>query len=244
MSMSYAFPAPVAAPPTVARRPVTVTAAAVLLALMALGGLGYAVAALVVTPGIVEAFREAAGAVDPTEVDGYVTAVWVIAGIATVLAVILFALYAVLILGLRSGSPAARIGTWVVCGLGLAAGCASTGAVALQRGAESSDALLVDLGAAYPQGWIGLNLGLSVAQMLGYALVAVLLVASPRAYFHQGATVVPPQVHPQVHHQVHSAHPVQTHPAQQGYPAYHQPYQYPAPTPAPGPDDEYWSRPG
>jgi hypothetical protein len=229
MSMSYAAPVPVLAVPNPAdRRPATVTTAAVLLALMALGGLGYAVATLVVTPGIVDTFRDAAGADDPAAVDGYVTAVWVGAGIATVLAVILFALYAVLALGLRRGSSAARIGTWVVCGLGLAAGCASTVAVAVQRGSDSSDALLAELGAAYPGGWIGLNLALSVTQMVGYAVVAILLAVSPRAWFHRAAA--PPV-----------SFPVQ----QQGFQSYpyQQPYQYPTSPPVPGPDDEYWSRP-
>jgi hypothetical protein len=229
--MSYAQPVSVVVPLRENRRPATVTSAAVLLTVMAFGGLAYAVATFAVTPGIVEKFRDSAGVLDPAGVDGYVAAVWIGAGIAAVLAVILFALYAVLALGLRSGSPAARIGTWVICGLGLVAGCASAAAVAAQRGADTSEALLVELGAAYPSGWIGLNIALSVAQMIGYAVVAVLLVVSPRAWFVRRETRTPVPL-----------------PVQPGYPGYPPSYpyqQYPAPTPPPvqGPADDYWKRP-
>jgi hypothetical protein len=219
--MSYAMPAPVAAP----RRPVTVLLAALLLAVMALVGLGYAIATLVITPGVLRRFRAGAGTADPVAADGYVTALWVGAAIATVLGVILFALYAALALGLRRGSPAARIGTWVVCGLGVAAGCGSAVAVAVQRsGTDSADELLVVLGDAYPGSWVGLNITLSIAQMLGYALVATLLAVSPRAYFRPAGEPVP---------------------VQQPYRYQPGPYVAPpvTPPPVPGPDDEYWSRP-
>jgi hypothetical protein len=236
--MSYAQPLPGVVVPGEQRRPVTVTSAAVLLAVMALAGLVYAVATFAVTPGIVEQFRDRAGAVDPVDVDNYVAVVWAGAGVAAVLAVILFALYAVLALGLRSGSAAARVGTWVVCGLGLAAGCLSAVAVTMQRGADTSDALLVDLGAAYPGGWIALNVALSVAQMIGYAVVALLLLLSPREWFHRGAAAATAPVQPGYPgHPAYSAYP-QTSPYQ------HQQYPAPTPAPAPGPDDEYWSRPG
>ncbi len=247
MSMSYAHPGPVAAP----RRPVPVALAAALLALMALVGLGYAVVTLVVTPGVVSRFREAAAGADPTGVDGYVTAVWAGAGIATVLAVIAFALYVVLAFGLRRGSGTARIATWAVCGLGLLAGCGSAIAVAVQRtGSAGSDELSVALGGAYPGGWINLNLGLSVAQMLGYVLVAVLLAVAPRAYFRRGGEPapvgsgdLPPAVpgHPTSGMPGYPPHPVNPygtggyHPGSQHRPA--------TPPPVPGPDDEYWARP-
>ena len=247
--MSYAHPGPVAAP----RRPVPVALAAVLLALMALVGLGYAVVTLAVTPGVVSRFRAAAAGADQSGVDGYVTAVWVVAGIATVLAVIAFALYTVLALALRRGSAAARVATWVVCALGLLAGCGSAAAVAVQRtGSGGSDELLTALGSAYPRGWIDLNLGLSVAQMLGYVLVAVLLAVAPRAYF-RGGGGEPGQAAPG-----HLAPAVPGHPASgvPGYPQHpvnpygtggYQPGSQPGPPatppPVPGPDDQYWARP-
>ncbi len=248
MPMSYAHPGPVAAP----RRPVPVALAAGLLASMALVGLAYAVVTLAVTPGIVSRFRAAAAGADPTGVDGYVTAVWAGAGVATVLAVIAVALYVVLALGLRRGSGAARIATWAVCGLGLLAGCGSAIAVAVQlTGSDGSDQLSVALGGAYPSGWINLNLALAVAQMLGYLLVAVLLAVAPRAYFRRGGE--PAQAAPG-----HPGHAVPGHavPGVPGYapnpvnpyPAggYHPGSQHgpPAtPPPVPGPDDQYWARP-
>ncbi len=240
MSMSYPHPGPVAA----ARRPVPVALAAALLALMALVGLVYAVVMLAVTPGVVSRFRAAAAGADAPGVDGYVTAVWAGAGIATVLGVIAFALYVALALGLRRGSAAARIATWVVCALGLLAGCGSAVAVAVQRaGSGDSDDLLAALGSAYPGGWINLNLGLSVAQMLGYVLVAVLLAVAPRAYFRRGGEAAPAAPG-------HLAHAVPGHPPNPVNPygpgGYHPGSQHrpPAtPPPVPGPDDEYWARP-
>ena len=180
--MSYAVESPVAA--TAPRRPGTVAPAAALLGLMGLGGLGYAVATLAITPGVVDRFRAAAAGADSTDVDGLVTVLWVSAAIAMVLAVILFALYVVLALGLRRGSNASRIGVWVICGLGLLAGCGSTATVLIQRSGDGSPGTIgTALTDAYPAGWIGLNVGLAIAQIVGYAVVAVLLFASPGTFF-------------------------------------------------------------
>jgi hypothetical protein len=180
--MSYAVESPVAA--TAPRRPGTVAPAAALLGLMGLGGLGYAVATLAITPGVVDRFRAAAAGADSTDVDGLVTVLWVGAAIAMVLAVILFALYVVLALGLRRGSNASRIGVWVICGLGLLAGCGSTATVLIQRSGDGSPGTIgTALADAYPAGWIGLNVGLAIAQIVGYAVVAVLLFASPGTFF-------------------------------------------------------------
>jgi hypothetical protein len=244
--MSYAVQAPVAAP----RRPVTVTIAAALLALMALIGLGYAIATLAVTPGIVSRFRAAAEGLDATGADGYVTALWVGAGIAVVLGVVLFALYVALALGLRRGSSGARIGTWVVCGLGLLGGCGSAITVWVQRGSTSADALLTALGSAYPTGWIGLNIGLSIAQMFGYAVVALLVGVGTGGYFRRGhptgpQTPVPPGAPPYPHAAPGAYQPG----AYQPGPDQADPYQPGShgltgtPPPVPGPDDHYWARP-
>jgi hypothetical protein len=160
---------------------------------MGLGGLGYAVATLAVTPGVVDRFRAGAAGADSTDVHGIVTVLWVAAAIATVLAVILFALYVVLALGLRRGSNASRIGVWVICGLGLLAGCGSTVAVLIQRGGDGSPGTIgAALTDAYPAGWMGLNLALAVAQIVGYALVAILLLVSPGTFFGR----VPAHQHP------------------------------------------------
>ena len=180
--MPYAVEPP-AAVGTPRSRPVPVTLAAWLLVLLGLGGLAYAVATLAVTPGVIGRFRAAAAGADPADVDGFVTVLWVAAAIAAVLAIILFALYVVLALGLRRGSNAARIGAWVVSGLGLLAGCGSATAVVLQRrGVETPGTLGTALGDAYPSGWIGLNIAMAVAQMAGYIAVAVLLAVSPGGF--------------------------------------------------------------
>jgi hypothetical protein len=189
--MSYAVEPP-PAPDVPRRRPVPVTLAAGLLGVMALAGLAYAVATLAVTPGVVGRFRAAAAGADRADVDGFATVLWVAAAVAAVLAVILFALYVVLALGLRRGSNAARIGAWVVSGLGLLAGCGSTVAVVVQRrGIETPGTLGTALADAYPSGWIGLNIAMAIAQMAGYLAVAVLLAVSPSGFVRRAAVAEP-----------------------------------------------------
>src|SRR5262245_62061100 len=139
--MSYAAAYPTQAPPPAAvpsRRPASVQIAAVLLLVMAFVGLAYSVVTLVVTPGVIDRFRSGAGPDLGADVDGYVTVVWTFAALGTVLAVVLFALYVVLALGLRRGSSGSRVATWVVCGLGVLFGCGSGIAVAAQRAGTSA----------------------------------------------------------------------------------------------------------
>jgi hypothetical protein len=254
-------PAPAAAP----RRPVPVSVASVLLIVMAVGGLAYAIAVLSVAPGTVARFRAAAGAGSP-DVDGFVTVVWTAAAVGVVLAVILFALYVVLALGLRRGSNGARIATWVVAGLGVLAGCGSTVTTAAEQAGDpvpgAVGTLLAD---AYPQSWIGINLVMSVAQLLGYLLVAILLLASPGTFFGGAPKPLPPDRFAAAGPGGYPPVGYPAFPAGQGappaaghgwsYPPYPpvagQPLPPAAPLatpplsgpPAPGPDDEYWSRP-
>ncbi len=193
--MSYATQSPAAAPaPTAApRRPVSVASASILLIFMAVVGLGYAIATLAIAPGTVDRFRAAASGADSVDVDGFVTVVWIGAALSAVLAVILFALYIVLALGLRRGSNAARIATWVVAGLGLLAGCATTATVGLERAGDPTEgSLSAALSAAYPSSWIPLNITLAIAQMLGYLLVGVLLLTSPGTFFGRAPKALPP----------------------------------------------------
>ena len=190
--MSYAIQPPVtAAPPPVPapgpRRPAPVTLAAAVLTLMALVGFAYAIATISTAPGTVSRFRAAAVGAASTDIDGYVSVIWIGAAIGTVLAVILFALYIVLALGLRRGSNASRIATWVVCGLGLLAGCGSMTTVLLERSGDGDpQSLGAALSDAYPSSWIGLNLSLAIAQMVGYVIVALLLLAARGAWFGRG----------------------------------------------------------
>ena len=232
--MSYAVQTPVetAAP----RRPVTVLLAAALLALMALVGLGYAISTLVVTPGVVDRFRTAAGSGD-TDVDAYVTGVWIGAALGAVLAVIIFALYVVLALGLRRGSQASRVGAWVVCGLGLLFGCGTAVTVAVQRAGTGDPAALGSvLSDAYPSFWISLNVVLAIAQMLGYLVVAVLLVISPGAFFGRGTPSVSPDRGSGAYVTLPTYGSANTYPG-----GSHQPP--PAAPQPPAPDDDYWARP-
>jgi hypothetical protein len=173
---------PVAAP----RRPWHATVAATLLAVMGLGGLAYALATLAVTPGVVDRFRAATA--DGSDADDLVALLWVGAALGAVLAVILFALYVPLALGLRRGSNGSRIGVWVVCGLGFLAGGISLITVLAQRaGPVTSGSTGQSLADAYPGGWISLNEVLSGLQMAGYVTVAVLLIVAPHGYFGRAA---------------------------------------------------------
>ncbi|GAB1688252.1 hypothetical protein KRM28CT15_00550 [Krasilnikovia sp. M28-CT-15] len=221
------------------------TLAAVLLGLMALGGLAYAITTIALAPGIVSRFRDAAQGAADAEVDGFVTVVWIGAAVGAVVAVILFALCVVLALGLRRGSNAARIGTWIVSGLGVLAGCGSLATVLVQRSGEGDPGSLgAALSGAYPDGWIGLNVGVAVAQTVGYLIVAVLLLAAPGSFFGRaGASAAGaaqgagPPYGPGVlvgHGAPYGAAGPTYAP---GYPP------VVSITPTPGQDDEFWSRP-
>jgi hypothetical protein len=265
--MSYAMQPPAAAPAPASapRRPVPVALASFLLILMAVAGLGYAVASLAVAAGTVDRFRAAVGGSGSSDVDGFVTVVWIGAAVGAVLAVILFALYVVLALGLRRGSNAARIATWVVAGLGLLAGCGTTVTVGVERAGDPvQGSLSAALSAAYPGSWIPLNVALAVAQMLGYVLVAVLLLASPGTFFGRAPKPLPPDPFAAPGFGAPGGYspapPGYTPPPTGGYsmpptggygapnpaagpPPAVPPVVPPAGPPQPGPDDEYWSRP-
>ncbi|MEU8313580.1 hypothetical protein [Micromonospora sp. NPDC048887] len=168
------------------RRPGTVLAAAALLLAMAVGAVAYAVLNLAVSGGTVDRFRVAAaqrtgaGGGDIDQVAGLLRGSTVLAAVLGVLAGLLLAGLA---LGLLAGRSGARTGTWVVAGTGLLCGCCGLAvlvgqrAVPLRLGAD--DRVTADLlelvGDAYPSWWIPVNATLSVAQVLGYLVVAALL---------------------------------------------------------------------
>ncbi|SCG46894.1 hypothetical protein [Micromonospora halophytica] len=163
------------------RRPAVVTLAAAVLALMALGALVYAVATLLALGGTVDRFRAAAAdtVAGADDVDGVVALVRAGAIVSAVLTVLVGVLLVGLATGLLAGRRGARVATWVVGGLGLLAGCC-TGALLLGQRATPLETgidanLLGLLGEAYPSWWLPVNAGVSVAQMLGYLVVAVLL---------------------------------------------------------------------
>jgi hypothetical protein len=190
--MSYSVqPPPVAVPPVLspAGRPPVVTAAAALLWAMAAAGLAYAISTLAIVPGTVDRFRGVATGDEP---ETYVAVVWLGAAIGLAIAVILVALYVVLGIALRRGSNAGRITTLVVCGLGVLTGAASALIVAGQRSGDSvAGSMGGQLSSAYPDGWIGTNAGLAVAQAIGYAVVGALVLAAPKAFFRRAGASDP-----------------------------------------------------
>ncbi|MEH1056957.1 hypothetical protein V6U89_17360 [Micromonospora sp. CPCC 206171] len=192
--MSYPDQAP-------ARRPAAVTLAAAVLGLMALAAGAYAVAALLALGGTVDRLRSAAAgtSADPDDVDGVVTLLRVTTILSAVLTVLVGLLLVGLAAGLLAGRRGARVATWVVAGLGLLCGCCGLAALVGQRAGpvrtdeQSTAELLGLLGDAYPSWWLPLNAALSVGQVLGYLVVAVLL-ALPAAngWFGRARPTPPP----------------------------------------------------
>ncbi|TDB73727.1 hypothetical protein E1165_16495 [Micromonospora sp. KC723] len=163
---------------TSARRPAVVTLAAAVLALMALGAVAYAVTALLALGGTVDRFRTATAGTGADDVNAVVTLVRAVTIVSAMVTILVGLVLVGLAAGLLAGRRGARVSTWVVSGLGLLGGCCTVAALVGQRAAplKVGDAgLLPLLGEAYPGWWLPLNAGLSVAQMLGYLVVAVLL---------------------------------------------------------------------
>ncbi|MGW5556567.1 hypothetical protein ACWER9_04980 [Micromonospora sp. NPDC003944] len=216
--MSYPESAP-------ARRPALVLSAATVLVVMAVAALAYAVVDLVVLGGTVDAFRSAARdtSASPEQIDDVVTLLRASAVLSAVVAVLSAPLLAGLALGLLAGRNGVRVATWVVSGLGLLAGCCSVAVVVGERAAPlrlgSGDQALAELlglvGDAYPSWWIPLNAGVSVAQGLGYLVVALLL-ALPAAsrWFgrHRPMTPTAPPMFTPAPHQPLSAPPAPPYP--------------------------------
>ncbi|GAB3949066.1 hypothetical protein [Micromonospora vulcania] len=176
--MSY----PESAPPR--RSSVVLLATAVLLA-MAVAALAYTVVDLVVLGRTVDEFRSAARdtSATPQQIDGVAALLRASAALSAVVAALSAPLLAGLALGLLSGRSGVRVATWVVCGLGLLAGCCSVAVLVGERAAplrlgadeRATSELLGLVADAYPSWWIPLNAGLSVGQGLGYLVVATLL---------------------------------------------------------------------
>ncbi len=195
--MSY----PVQAAP---RRPGAVVSAAAVLLLMAVGAVAYAVAGLAVVGGTVSRFRDAASAtgVGQREIDEVVSVLRGSTVLSAVVGVVMALVLVGLALGLLSGRPGARVATWVVAGLGLFCGCCGLAvlvgqrATPLQVGADgrATAELFGRLGDAYPDWWIPVNAALSVAQVLGYLVVAALLFSpASGAFFRRVPTPAGPQ---------------------------------------------------
>ncbi|GAA0427147.1 hypothetical protein Aca07nite_36120 [Actinoplanes capillaceus] len=244
--MSYAAQPPTAAEPPAAPRPATVTLAVALLWAMAVAGLTYAVGMVAVTPGVVGRFRDAAGS---EAAENFVSVVWLISALALVLALLVVALFAVLGIALRRGSRLARAVTLGVCGLGILGGCGTLAVLAAERSGEALPGSVGEaLSEAYPEGWIVLNIAVAVAQVIGYLVVGVLLLAAPGEFFGRTApagTALPGFVPPSqiVAPSTGWAAP-QSQPFVTGGSEPDQFSDQPAPSKSePNPEDEYWSRP-
>ncbi|WP_239485271.1 hypothetical protein [Micromonospora humidisoli] len=184
------------------RRPPVVTVAAALLGLMALAAGVYAVTSLLALGGTVDRFRGAAAgtAADPGDVDGVVR----LLRLSTIGSAVVTVLVALLLVGLAGGLLArrrgARVGVWVVCGLGLLAGGCALAVLVGQRvrplrlgsGDQGVADLFATLDDAYPSWWVPVNAGVSVAQGLGYLVVAVLLALRPANSWFTGRWPVRP----------------------------------------------------
>ncbi|TNH30468.1 hypothetical protein FHG89_07380 [Micromonospora orduensis] len=176
--MSYPESAP-------ARRPAVVLLATAVLLVMAVAALAYTFVDLAVLGRTVDAFRSAAGdtSASPQQIDEVTTLLRLSAVLTAVVAAFSAVLLAGLALGLLAGRRGVRVATWVVCGLGLLAGCCSVAVLVGERaaplrlgdGERATAELLGLLADAYPSWWIPVNAGLSVGQGLGYLVVATLL---------------------------------------------------------------------
>ncbi|MFC4016732.1 hypothetical protein ACFOW4_02070 [Micromonospora sp. GCM10011542] len=200
--MSYPQSAP-------ARRPAVVALATAVLLLMAVAALAYAVVGLAVLGDTVDAFRAAARDTSASreQIDDLVTLLRASVVLAAVVAVLGAVLLAGLGPGLLIGRSGVRVATWVVCGIGLLAGCCSLAVLVGERTAplrlgadERATAELLGLVSdAYPSWWIPVNAGLSVGQGLGYLVVATLLaLPAANAWFgrHRSPSTVPYQPPP------------------------------------------------
>ncbi|MEV1142591.1 hypothetical protein [Micromonospora sp. NPDC049799] len=190
-----------------ARRPAVVTLAVALLVVMALAALAYAVAGLLTLGGAADDLRRAAAGTSarPEDTDGVVALLWASGVVSAVVSVLAAVLLVALALGLRAGRPGARVGTWVVSGLGLLLGCCGLAALAGQRAVplrlgeseRGTAELLALVGDAYPGWWIPLGAALSVGQVLGYLVVAALLaLPAANAWFRRPPAAVPGPHHP------------------------------------------------
>ncbi|MEH1098638.1 hypothetical protein [Micromonospora sp. CPCC 205561] len=176
--MSYPERAP-------ARRPAVVAAAVAVLALMAVAALAFAATGVATRGATVDRFRAAAAdtSARPDQVDRMVTLLGASTALTAAVSLLAGLLLAGLALGLRAGRDGARTATWVVSGLGLPFGCCGLALLVGQRAApltageddRATDELFGLLADAYPSWWIPLGAGLSVGQVLGYLVVAVLL---------------------------------------------------------------------
>jgi hypothetical protein len=236
--MSYPIgsqPAP--AGPT--RRPAAVTVAAALLATMAAAGLVNAVVALLNLQAITDRFRTTADATDASgsAVERLVAALRIGLAVGLIIALVVAVLLVILAVGILRGGVGARIGTWVVCALGVLCGVCGLAVLVGQRlvpmNADATDAdALRALTDAYPGWWLPLNGALSAGQTVGYLVVALLLAVPPANQFFRHRRPAPEYVR-----QAAPARPYPANPPPQSPPAA-QPPASPPPASPPTPPSQ------
>lgn len=225
-----------------------VTLAAVILGLMALLSLLSAVVGLVGLGETTEEFRRLAATepFDPDEIEavvGFLRASFICNAVVSALFAILLA---VLAWGVARGSQAARVITWIVCGVGLLCACCNgSGALAsfstLSPSSTDPDQIAGNLAVRSLPAWVaGILLGSSVLSVLGYIATAILLALPTATAYFKGrppAGWAPPQYpqNPPPHYPQTPSHP--SHPAPPSPPSPTNPtYQAPPPPPPPPSD--------
>jgi hypothetical protein len=206
MSYQPSYPQPQPVPP--ARRPATVTLAAILMFLIALLGVVSAITSLSAVNQIVDRFRELAARTDAslTDIDNLAGAIRGVS-VATAVFALLFAIVLVaLAFGILRGNNVARVLTWIICGLGVLCGCCSLGSVIWQNSMTSfrsgdvddqtAEQLAQALQDSYP-GWLtGTSGTLSALQLLGYIAIAILLALPAASAFFRRPAQPQPQWQP------------------------------------------------
>lgn len=178
------------------RRPVPVLISAVLMWIVALLALVSAIIGLATMSQVVDRFRIEAvlTAASPADIDSFVNVIRA----ATIVTAIILVIFALLLAGFAvgnlRGSNTTRVLTLVVCAIGVLCGCcgvigavgqtSATGLNTNNTDTQVAEELGRALGDAYPGWWLGVNSGLSGLQLLGYIVIAILLVLPvSNAYF-------------------------------------------------------------
>lgn len=193
---SYPPPQPMVPPaPEPRRRPIPVTLSVVLMYLVALLALASAIIGLATMSQILDRFRAEAvlTAASPADIDSFVNVIRA----ATIAAALLLVVFALLLAGFTignlRGSNTTRVLTLILCALGVLCGCCGVVGAVGQNGAATVSTTNTDtqvaeelgraLGNAYPDWWLAVNSGLSGLQLLGYIVIAILLVLPPSNAF-------------------------------------------------------------
>jgi Family of unknown function (DUF6264) len=200
-------PGPPGTPGPPGKPPAVVKTASAILFILGLLGLLNSLLSLVNLGTTTDRFRELARGVanaTPKDIDNQVTQLGVQTIVGAVIGLLIALLVIVLAFWLLRGSNAARITTWVLCGIGALCACCSGVSLfalsSLDRVTVSGDVQAekrVDLAKALVDAVPGWQKGLagtvSVVELLGYLAVAILLaLPAANAFFRKAAPVWQP----------------------------------------------------